>query len=97
MICKMDDLQRKDVINVKDGTRIGTVGDAEIDTATARLISIIIYGRPKWFGLLGHEEDLVIRWCDIEIIGEDTILVNGNLPSVRSRRKKEWFRRFWSG
>ena len=26
--------------------------------------------------LLGHEEDIVIRWPDIQVIGDDTVLVN---------------------
>lgn len=80
MVCRMDELQRKDVISVRDGSRLGTVGDAEIDTENARLVSIVIYGRPRLFGLLGHDDDIVIRWCDIEVIGADTILVSGNVP-----------------
>ena len=97
MICRMDDLQRKDVIHVRDGSRLGTVGDAEIDTDSARLTAIIIYGKPRLFGLMGHEDDLVIRWCDIEVIGADTILVNGPLPSSTSRRKFTWLKRMWGG
>ena len=93
MICRMDTLQQKDVISVQDGARLGTVGDAEIDTATAKLVSIIIYGRPRLFGLLGHEDDLVIHWCDIEVIGEDAILVNGKFPAqTRPRRLLSLFR-----
>ena len=31
-------------------------------------------------GLLGHDEDIVISWKEIEVIGEETILVNHPLP-----------------
>lgn len=97
MICRMDELQRKDVIHVRDGSRLGTVCDAEIDTSNARLTAIVIYGKPKLFGLLGHEDDIVIHWPDIAVIGEDTILVNANLPTINPRRKGNWLRRIWGG
>ena len=87
MTCRIAELRRKEVISVKDGTRIGAVCDAEMDIETARLTSIVGYGRPKLFGLLGREEDIVIRWPDIQVVGEDTILVNYQ-ERVRVRRKR---------
>jgi sporulation protein, YlmC/YmxH family len=68
-------MRHKEVINVKDGTRLGTVCDVEIDTTDAKLLSIVIYGRLRCFGLLGREDDIIIRWQDIQVIGDDTILV----------------------
>ncbi len=94
MVCRMDELQRKDVISVKDGSRLGRVGDAEVDTETARLVSIVIYGKPKLLGLLGHGEDTIIRWCDIEVIGADTILVSGNVP-LPPKRRNPWMQKFF--
>lgn len=75
MNCRIADMRHKEVINVKDGTRIGTVCDVEIDTVTARVLSIVIYGRLRLWGLLGREEDIIIKWQDIEVIGDETILV----------------------
>ena len=90
MICKLTDLHDKEVINVCDGTRLGCVDDVEIDTCTAQLVSIVIFGHSKVFGLLGHEEDLIICWKDIEVIGDDTILVKlPPLPSCPIRRKRD--------
>lgn len=77
MCCRITDLRDKDVICIKDGTRLGCVFDVEIDTCTGRLVSIIVQGRAKCFGLLGHEDDIVIKWECIELIGEDAILVSG--------------------
>jgi len=74
-MCCIEDLARKDVINVNDGSRLGFVCDVEIDVCDGRIISLIIYGRSKFFGLFGREEDLVIPWCNIQKIGEDIILV----------------------
>ena len=65
MFCRITDMHDKEVINVCDGTR---------------LVSIVVHGRPKCMGLLGHDEDIVISWKEIEVIGEETILVNHPLP-----------------
>jgi len=90
MTCKIVDLRSKEVISVKDGTRLGCVSDVEIDTCTAQLVAIVIYGRMKLFGLLGREEDIIIRWCDIEVIGEDTILVHYEMPRMRKKKPHSW-------
>lgn len=79
MQCRITDLRYKEVINVRDGSCLGCVSDIEVDTVTAKVISIIIGGKRRCFGLLAKEEDIIIPWCDIAIIGEDTILVN--MPS----------------
>ena len=75
MSCRIAELRHKEVINQSDGMRLGFVDDVEIDTKNACLISIIIYGRPKLFGILGRHDDIVIPWGSICLIGEDTILV----------------------
>ena len=81
MVCRITDMHNKEVINVCDGTRLGCVDDVEIDTCTAQLIAIVVYGKSKCLGLFGHEEDMVICWKDIEVIGEHTILVNVPITS----------------
>ncbi len=75
MLCRITDMHNKDVINVCDGQRLGYVDDVEVDTCTAQLVSIVIRGRNKCFGILGKEEDVIIGWNEIEIIGEETVLV----------------------
>ncbi|MCI8497596.1 MAG: YlmC/YmxH family sporulation protein [Clostridiales bacterium] len=87
MNCRITDMRNKDVICIKDGTRLGCICDLEIDVTCAKLVAIIIYGRPRLFGLLGREEDIIIRWNDIAIIGEDAVLVNFVEPA-RCKRKK---------
>ncbi len=80
MLCRITDMHNKEVINVSDGTRLGCVDDVEVDTCSAQLVSIVIHGRPKCMGLMGHEEDIIIGWKDIEVIGEETILVKFSRP-----------------
>ena len=80
MIARITDMHDKEVINVGDGTRLGFVDDVEVDTCTAQIVSIVIYGKNKCFGLLGRDTDIVIHWKDIEVIGEETVLVNFTCP-----------------
>lgn len=87
MLCSFNDLRCKEIINIKNGTRIGYADDIEFETCTAKIIKLIVYGRAKFFGLLGREEDICIKWCDIEVIGEDTILVSCDCPCNAPRKK----------
>ena len=80
MTCRVTDMHNEEVINVCDGSRLGCVDDVEIDTCTAQLLAIVIFGRPKCLGLMGREEDIVIGWRNIDVIGEDTILVHFECP-----------------
>lgn len=86
MNCRMGDLRNKEVINVRDGERIGFVSDVELDTHTAALTAVVIYGRLRFLGLLGREPDIVVPWRDISLIGSDTVLVNYEPPE---HNKKE--------
>ncbi|MBQ6705999.1 MAG: YlmC/YmxH family sporulation protein [Clostridia bacterium] len=88
MICRITDMHAKEVINVCDGRRIGCVDDVEVDTCTAELVAIVVHGRAKCFGLFGREEDVVIGWREIEVIGDETVLVNHPMPPCRPCRRK---------
>lgn len=74
-ICRILDMGYKEVIDLRDGARLGYVGDVEIDIETGRVQSMVIPGRLRFFGLLGREAERVVPWEDIEKIGEDIILV----------------------
>ncbi len=80
-------MRNKEVVNIKDGARLGYIDDIEFDTATAELTALVIYGKSRFFGLFGREEDLVITWQDIEVIGEDTVLVSFDTISRLPARK----------
>jgi len=92
LLCRITDLRYKEVVNVRDGCCLGYVSDIEVDTVTAKVMSLIIYGRCRLFGLFFREDDIIIRWCDIEVIGEDTILVNMRPQSKEFKQKKGLFR-----
>lgn len=94
MNCRIIDMRHKEVINIKDGMRIGCVCDVEIDTTDARVTAIVIYGRLRWFGLLGREDDIIIKWQDIQVIGDDTILVCYN-SCCHTRKRPRGFGGFF--
>lgn len=77
MTCRMAELQYKEVVDIVDGTRYGYIGDLEVNTERGTIESIIIYGRPRLFGLLGRETDAVFPWSAVKRIGADLILVEG--------------------
>ncbi len=91
MICQFEDLRCKEIINIKTGCKLGYPDDIEFDTCTAKICKLIVYGKSKFFGLFGREEDFVIPWCNIEIIGQDTILVTCDFP-IRTNNGKGFFK-----
>ena len=97
--CCVTDLRYKEVINNADGTRLGCVNDVEIDTRNGCVISIVIYGQAKCFGLFGRAPDIKICWSDICVIGEDTILVKFCPPvcnEVRQKKRGRFFDSFFN-
>ncbi len=76
MKCTLNEIRGKEIINVRTGTKLGYADDIEFDTDSLTVKSFVIYGRYKLFGLMGREDDMVVKCRDIEIIGTDTILVS---------------------
>jgi YlmC/YmxH family sporulation protein len=69
------DLQKKEVINLTDGKRLGFLYDVEIDLKTGRIGSIIVPGEGKFLGLFGKDEEYIISFSQIKKVGDDIILV----------------------
>ncbi len=97
MKCSITEMRNKEVINLQDGTRMGFVSDVELDTDSARLISVIIYGRARLFGLLGRTQDIMIPWENIDVIGDETILVNHITYAQPQRRRQGLWNQFFNG
>ena len=88
MLCRINDFKYKDVVNAGDGVTLGYVAVLARDAQSACAGAIVIRGRYRLFGLLGREEDTVIPWEDIQVIGEDTILVRCPAIKKSARRRK---------
>ena len=74
----LNDIRNKEVINIRSGSKIGYVDDIEFDAESLTVKSLVIYGRGRFWGFFGRDDDVVIKCRDIEIIGTDTILVSTN-------------------
>lgn len=84
-------LRSKEVICIKDGYKIGYVDDIEFDAETYQILSFICYGRGRFFGLLGRSEDIKISFEQIQVIGEDIILVTDYTQDHPAKPKKGSF------
>lgn len=92
MFSRIADLRNKQIVCVKNGCVLGFPSDVEINSADGKIESLVVFGRLRFFGLLGREDDIVIPWREIEVIGQETILVNTDpAPFVNlSKRNKFW-------
>nr|WP_229734825.1 YlmC/YmxH family sporulation protein [Halobacillus andaensis] len=74
---RLKQLSSKEVIDVKEGRKLGVLGQADlkIDPDSGEIISLIILNK----GLFHSRAETVIDWNHVEIIGEDTILINNEL------------------
>mgnify|MGYP000529698050 CR=1 FL=1 len=46
---------------MRTGLKIGYVDDIEMDTQGANIVSLIVYGKPRAFGIMGRDEDIIIK------------------------------------
>lgn len=76
MDCTLKELRGKEVINIYNGERLGFIDDIKFSTEDNKVISFIIYGREKFFGILGKQNDILINCNQIHLVGEETVLVS---------------------
>ena len=91
MNCRIADLKNKQVVCIKNGCVLGYIYDIEFNTSDGSLTAIIIPGRPRFFFFFGHEDDIVIPWSEIEVIGQETVLVTTDSASFSLHTKKGFF------
>ena len=72
------DFKHKEVVNIKDGKRLGYVQDVTADLESGIITSIIVPGNTKFFNMFSSNSDIVIPWKNIKCIGDDIILVEIN-------------------
>ena len=69
------DFRKKEVINIKDGRRLGFVQDVTADLKTGVIKEIIVPGENKLFGLFSNNDEIIIPWDAIKCISDEIILV----------------------
>lgn len=74
---RLSDLQNKDVINMKDGKKIGNIIDITIEES-GNMHSLIVERSKFFISMFSSSGEIEIKWNQIEKIGEDVILVTLN-------------------
>lgn len=72
----LSDLQRKDIININNGKRVGRIIDAEIDEMNGNLKKLIIEPNRYFRSVFNEGKDLKIKYEQIKKMGEDVILID---------------------
>ncbi|MEG0493677.1 MAG: YlmC/YmxH family sporulation protein [Clostridia bacterium] len=71
------ELRTKEVIDIRDGKRLGRVMDLEFCVADSRVTALVVPAETSFIqSLRGEKCGLVIPWEDIRRIGDDVILVS---------------------
>ena len=71
---RLSDLQHKNVINLFDGKNIGNIIDISVDDE-GKIIGLIVEKHRFIISYFISKKELIIKWSQIEKIGEDVILV----------------------
>ena len=71
---RLSDLQGKDVVEIINGKKIGNIIDIIINEHGS--IESLIVEKKKIITFLSSDNDLEVKWDQINKIGEDVILVN---------------------
>ncbi len=72
---RLSDLQTKELIDIIDGKRIGTIIDIVINNADGKILTLIIEESKRSRKFINNREEREIGWNQIKKIGEDIILV----------------------
>ncbi len=88
MLCSIDEMRNKEVVDINTGERLGYIDDAVIDVSAGTAEKLLIYGGSRFFGLFGRDDDVVIKCSEVKVIGSDIILVERNNTDNRAESTK---------
>jgi YlmC/YmxH family sporulation protein len=75
---KLSELQRKDIIDIKSGKKVGRIIDVEFDQSNGYMIKFIIERAHFVKNLFSQSEELSIKFTQIKKMGEDVVLIDIN-------------------
>ena len=88
---RIGDLHYKEVINIATGQRLGYVTDLEFDMQSGKVLSFIVPGPRRFWGLLPGDMDYIFPWESIIRMGDDTILISSEVtdPQIKKNIHKK--------
>ncbi len=72
---RISGLGQREIINLVDGSKLGSVKDAYIDLESGQVLSLVLTGERKYFKMLNTGSDVIVPWERIRKIGVHTVLV----------------------
>lgn len=75
---RLNELVGKEMVNIFDGMRMGTVGESDmlVNQETGDIVSIILPNRGNAFTFWADRQKLVIPWQAVMKIGREVIVVD---------------------
>jgi YlmC/YmxH family sporulation protein len=75
---RLSDLAGKEIINIFDGVRLGTIVDSDmiIDPESGEVVSIILPGRSNFLNLWMDRQEIEIPWSSVKKVGSEVIIVD---------------------
>jgi YlmC/YmxH family sporulation protein len=82
---RLNDLVGKEIVNIYDGMRMGTVGESDmmVDQESGDIISIILPNRGNAFNFWADRQKLVIPWEAVKKVGREVIVVDLDATHMR--------------
>lgn len=77
---RISELRLLDIVNTKDGRRLGPIKDLDLDLEKGTVKGIVVAGPSRNWGFFGggRSEDIMVPWDRVRKIGVDVILVDVN-------------------
>lgn len=69
-------LINKEVINIRDGSRLGCVEDVIVDCSCGSVYQLVVMAMKGVFSIFCKRDKRFISWCSVVKIGDDIILVD---------------------
>ncbi|PKM76372.1 MAG: YlmC/YmxH family sporulation protein [Firmicutes bacterium HGW-Firmicutes-15] len=75
---RLNELVGKEMVNIYDGMRMGTVGESDmmVDHETGKIVSIILPNKGNMLNFWTDRQKLVIPWEAVKKIGREVIVVD---------------------
>lgn len=72
---RLSDLQKKDIININDGVKIGNIIDIKIDASSGRIEALVVERTNFSLNPFSQKGEINIGFNQIQKVGEDVIIV----------------------
>ncbi|NPV92256.1 MAG: YlmC/YmxH family sporulation protein [Firmicutes bacterium] len=85
---RLSELVGKQIINLYDGGRLGTVGESDlvIDLESGQIRSLILPSRSNLVSFWGDQQQMIIPWEAVRKVGTEVIIVDIDQTNLRSRK-----------